>query len=289
MTTNDSWSAEVRSGQRFRFGANWQRFVAQLTDDQMERARASMRELLGLDDLTGRSFLDIGMGSGINSLAARELGASVRAFDYDPDAVDAAMRLRDLRRPGDKLWVIDEASVLDRDYLTSIGTFDVVYSWGVLHHTGAMWEAIRNVMPLVKPGGLLAIAIYNDQGKASLRARQMKRRYLSSGSIGKTVILLGYLIPKFGRRLMRFVIHREHPLGRYHNESRGMDWWHDAVDWVGGYPFEFAKPERVLEVIRPGGFELLRMVTVGDTPDNNQYVFRRLGPNSVAGADPTDR
>jgi hypothetical protein len=56
-----------------------------------------------------------------------------------------------------------------------------------------------------------------------------------------------------------------------------MSRWHDLVDWVGGYPFEVAKPETVFEFFRGRGFELEWMLTCAGKPGCNQFVFRQAG------------
>ncbi len=147
------YASEVTAGQRFEFGANWTRFLRLLNEDRIKQAEQSLRDMLGFDDLTDKRFLDIGSGSGLFSLAARRLGASVHSFDYDLQSVACTQELKHRYFPDDTAWVVDEASVLDREYLSRLGQFDVLYSWGVLHHTGAMWQALENVAPLVNGGG----------------------------------------------------------------------------------------------------------------------------------------
>src|SRR5207245_8507729 len=122
-------------------------------------AERSLIAMLGQDRLAGRRFVDVGCGSGLFSLAARRLGSTVLSFDYDPASVTATRWVKQRFHPGDDGWEIRAGSVLDRDFLASIGTFDVVYAWGVLHHTGAMFEAMGNVVPLVKRGGLIYVSI----------------------------------------------------------------------------------------------------------------------------------
>src|SRR6267154_2465372 len=162
---------EIEKGKRFPFGANWHRFLAVLNDDRIQEATASLKLMLGVQSLVGRSFLDAGSGSGLFSLAARRLGARVHSFDFDPQSVACTRLLRDQFFPGDADWKIDQGSVLDAGYVARLGRFDVVYSWGVLHHTGAMWAALKNVATVVAPGGLLFISIYNDQDYKSRRWR----------------------------------------------------------------------------------------------------------------------
>lgn len=233
--------------------------------------------MLGVETLAGRTFLDAGSGSGLFSLAARRLGARVHSFDYDPHSVACTAELR--RRffgDDDRDWTVEEASVLDTAKMQSFGRFDVVYSWGVLHHTGRMWEALANVAPLVAPGGLLFIAIYNDQGKVSRRWVRVKRAYCRLPAGLKFLVLWPAFAHLWWRRLLKDVLlGRPGRSWREYRQLRGMSAWADVVDWVGGYPFEVAKPEQIFDFYRDRGFVLTRLRTEGGDLGCNEFVFRR--------------
>ena len=138
----DSFSTELAEGSRFAFGGNWSKFLATITDQRIADAQRDISVMLGTDDLSGKTFLDIGSGSGLSSLAARKLGAKVRSFDFDPASVACTARLKALYFPDDDSWNVERGSVLDRGYLHSLGQYDIVYAWGVLHHTGDLWTAL---------------------------------------------------------------------------------------------------------------------------------------------------
>ena len=267
---------EVSRGERFKFGENWSRFLKVLNDERIFEAEKSLKQMLGVEDLEGKSFLDIGSGSGLFSLAARRLGARVHSFDYDPQSVASTRELKRRYFPEDSDWTVEEGSVLDRDYLESLGKFDIVYSWGVLMMTGDMWRALDYAGLPVADGGRLFIAIYNDQGAISKLWLRIKRLYLSGtpGRIFAWSLFVPYFV--FGA-LATDLVRRRNPVARYveYKRSRGMSMVHDWRDWLGGYPFEVAKPEEVFEFYRDRGFMLKKLVTSGGGLGNNQFVFAK--------------
>lgn len=259
---------------RFGFGENWSRFLATVDDFRIGRSEASLRQMLECDRLDGLTFLDVGSGSGLSSLAARRLGAVVHSFDHDTSSVACARTLRERYFPGDLRWTVEQGSVLDRDYVSGLGRFDIVYSWGVLHHTGRMWEAIDNAAALVKPGGRFFIAIYNDQGRATLGWRMVKRAYNTLPRALRFLILWPSALWIWGPPTLRdLATLRPFRTWRDYGTVRGMSPWRDVVDWVGGYPFETAKPEAVFARCRGKGFRLTMLTTCAGRFGCNEFVF----------------
>ena len=252
-----------------------------LTDERIAEAEKSLREHLRVTDLRGRRFLDIGSGSGLFSLAARRLGAEVMSFDYDPQSVACTRELRRRYFPDDPAWAVEEGSVLDEAYVRARGTFDIVYSWGVLHHTGSMWKALAHAALPVAPGGTLFIAIYNDQGARSALWRRLKRLYCS-GTPGRWLVTALGSSYFAGICLKEDLLRLRNPLARYrdYQQNRGMSIWHDWVDWFGGYPFEVARPGELVDFYVERGFVLTKLTTVGGALGCNELVFRRSSPAS---------
>jgi 2-polyprenyl-6-hydroxyphenyl methylase/3-demethylubiquinone-9 3-methyltransferase len=267
---------EIAARKRFAFGENWQRFLSLLDENRILSAEDSLRRMLEVPHLRGKTFLDIGCGSGLFSLAARRLGATVHCFDFDPQSVACAQELRRRYFPEDPAWRIEQGSALDTGYLSSLGTFDVVYSWGVLHHTGAMWQALDNAAALVQLKGKLFIAIYNDQGKISNRWRTVKRTYNRLPGGLRFLVSIPVVVHLNWRRTVKDLL-RGRPLEAWRNvrKERGMSAWRDLIDWVGGYPFEVAKPESILDFYLRRGFALVRLTTCGGSLGCNEYVFLR--------------
>lgn len=269
-------ATEVQEGQRFEFGKNWQRFLRVLNNDRVAEAEKSLREILETECLTGKSFLDIGSGSGLFSLAAMRLGAKrVHSFDYDRQSVACTQELKRRYFAESDEWTAEQGDVLDSGYLAGLGQFDVVYSWGVLHHTGNMWEALENITRLVAKEGKLFIAIYNTQVYWTKLASKMKRAYVSSPRIAKWLILGGYVALTILKGFLKDVLFLRNPLRRYleKKRSRGMSFFYDCVDWLGGYPFETARPEEVFDFCRDRGFSLKRLQTSGGGHGCNEFVF----------------
>ena len=205
------------------------------------------------------------------------MGALVHSFDYDPDSVGCTRELKRRYFPEDPRWTVEEGSVLDSSYLNSLGTFDIVYSWGVLHHTGAMWQALDNVAPLVNPGGVLFIAIYNDQGTWSRRWKAVKKLYNRTPRGLRFLILAPAFLKEYWRPMVKDFLRLRpfHFARNYEGKTRGMTLWRDLVDWVGGYPFEVATPGELLDFFRARGFQLEKLVTCGGSMGCNELVFRR--------------
>jgi SAM-dependent methyltransferase len=269
---------EVAAGERFEFGKNWSAFLAVLDDERIETAVESLKTMLEVETLRGKSFLDIGSGSGLFSLAARRLGARVHSFDFDSNSFACTTELKRRYFEGDADWAVQQGSALDADYVASLGKFDIVYSWGVLHHTGEMWRALENAVIPTKPGGKLFIAIYNDTGSQAARWHWIKKTYCGLPGILKTPFAVATILPDELKRFASSLIKLEPQAYIYswthYKNGRGMNRWHDIIDWVGGYPYEYASAQALEDFFAGHGFAVeKRVVTRG--LGCHEIVFRR--------------
>jgi SAM-dependent methyltransferase len=269
----------------FAFGENWDRFLNSLSDEQIEQSTRAVRTLVARD-LQGKTFIDIGSGSGLSSLAARRLGARVHSFDYDHRSVACTQELRRRYFPQDQTWSVDKGSVLDKGYLATLGQFDVVYSWGVLHHTGKMWVAIENAAGLVRAGGLFIIGIYNYRGgrRGTATWARLKRWYCSAPRwqqfAWESVYLAWDLASTVavGRNPLRKI--------REYHGRRGMSWRHDVTDWLGGYPYEAATPGEILEFVRRKFNFVLIKQNIDLQLAVSEFVFESALPSPRGGMPP---
>ena len=162
-----SWSSEIKRGKRFRFGNNWENFVDNNLDDKSIKEAISCTKKI-LDEsginIKDKRIIDIGCGSGLFSLVALELGAKfVMSFDFDPDSVNCTNFLLKSRNFDQEKYKCIEGSILEDSFIKDLGKYDLVYSWGVLHHTGNLFKALKNASSLVNEDGLIFICFTKKQ------------------------------------------------------------------------------------------------------------------------------
>ncbi|WP_425990624.1 class I SAM-dependent methyltransferase [Afipia sp. DC4300-2b1] len=260
----------------FAFGKNWASYSKLIDEPQIEQAKKGLLKLIPAEEFEGRSFLDIGCGSGLHALAAARLGAGrIVGVDIDPDSVNTAKNVlssRNLETP----WLIENTSVFDLDPKV-LGTFDIVYSWGVLHHTGSMWEAVNKAAAMVAPNGLLALALYRTtymdafwkfEKRLYSGAPIFVQKFLKSGYVG--AFRLASLI-RGGEDFQTYVAN--------YKSSRGMDFDHDVHDWLGGYPYETTLAAEVDRRMIDLGFKAERIFARSKTSGIlgsgcDEYVYR---------------
>jgi 2-polyprenyl-6-hydroxyphenyl methylase/3-demethylubiquinone-9 3-methyltransferase len=255
--------------ERFAFGENWRRFSERLQPKDYLRAKKSLQELI--PNLKGKTFLDVGSGSGLFSIAASALGAQkVLGFDVDAEAVSASTHLIEKISEWDpdvRTDVIDfkVESILNEDI--DAQRYDVVYSWGVLHHTGDMYRSFDAIKNSVAEKGTLVISIYNKHFTSPIW-KALKYTYVKSPNFVRKILVWVVLVVKF---LAAFVISRQNPLKR----KRGMHFYTDIVDWVGGYPYEYASVREVVDFFETHGFKLIKLIRTKGFTGCNEFVFEK--------------
>ncbi len=260
---------------RFAFGENWRQFATTLDAERIDQAEASLRAFLRADNLRGSRFLDIGCGSGLFSLAALNLGArEVMAVDFDPNSV-ATTRLVLERYAASKVWQCRQDDIFEMS-MDNYGTFDIVYSWGVLHHTGDMFRAIDCAANFVRPGGHFLIALYGKTPFCKFWQWE-KRNFVAhprwfpflARTLYKALLILGLLAS--GRNPLLYI--------KSYRTLRGMNWNHDVEDWLGGYPYESIEPSATICFVEERGFQHVQSKTenrfglFGSGCD--EFLFRR--------------
>lgn len=262
---------------RFGFGKNWENYIKKhFSEERVAISQKHLLDFLKLDSLEGKYFLDIGCGSGLHSLAALRAGAAkIVSFDFDPDSVNTTNMLKAYSGNPDH-WTVMQGSVLDNQFLDTLEPADIIYSWGVLHHTGAMWQALDNVVPLAKKDGLLYIALYDHDIHVNPTPEfwlEVKQRYNRSGWLAKKQMELWYIwtfiLGKSWRAAPGFIKRTFN-----YKQSRGMAFYTDVKDWLGGWPMEFAKRADVKQWAEKNGLDMLTMKT-GEA--NTEYLFKRSG------------
>jgi 2-polyprenyl-3-methyl-5-hydroxy-6-metoxy-1,4-benzoquinol methylase len=253
----------------FSFGKNWKSFVRNIGPEDLDGARRDIVSWLGENAVAGKKVLDIGCGSGIHSLCFYQLGArELVSFDYDRHSVEATRTLwEQAGRPAN--WSVLRGSVLDGAFLRAQGVRDIVYSWGCLHHTGALWSALANACSAVRSSGLLWIAIY-AAGPLYPAHLGLKQKYNLASEFEKKIIV--------GRRILQIMYdryrNRQNPFTWNQRTSRGMNIYHDLVDWYGGLPYEVASVSEVVQFCQERGLERQRVLERTDGA-NSVYLFRR--------------
>ncbi len=269
---------------KFKFGKNWNDFIAKyLNDDRVVKAIESLQKFTGLNDFKDKTFVDIGCGSGLFSLAAYRLGAKkIISLDVDEDSVACCKILRK-KEENITHWQVVTGDALNKEEIISLGKFDIVYSWGVLHHTGNMWSAISNVSELVKKKGIFYLAIYNKADGISIHpdGRPGSSKFWYSFKkwfvkrTDKTQNIITNIVA--GLQIVSYIIRLKNPykeIEKHSEDFRGMSWLIDIKDWLGGYPYEYASVTEIFLFMKEKGF-VLENLDNNNGLRNNDFIFRK--------------
>lgn len=256
--------------ERFAFGKNWKDFCEHLQHEDYLAAKESLKKLT--PNLQNKTFLDVGCGSGLFSIAASALGAKkVLGFDFDQDCISTSRKTLEIVSQWDRDVKKDKIefkveSILNKNI--NLGQYDVVYSWGVLHHTGNMYMAFERVKNLVADKGILVLAIYNKHFTSPIW-KFIKYTYVKSPGFVEKILIFPVLIVKF---FWVLIILRQNPFKR----ERGMHFYTDIVDWVGGYPYEYASVSEVTDFFEAHGFKLIKLTKTKGLTGCNEFVFEKV-------------
>lgn len=250
-----------KNPQHFSFGKNWQNFLKNLNGRKIQEAEKSLVSFLGgKENITEKTFIDIGCGSGLFSLAAYRLGAKkIISVDIDDSSVKCAKYLHEKNGKPER-WEIKTGSAMDQEFLHLLGTFDIVYSWGALHHTGNMYQALENITSSIAPDGKLYVALYNDNQSfmegTSAFWLSVKKFYNQSPWIIKKLMETLYTT----YYIIGLTINLINPITYIKNYQslRGMNFLTDIKDWLGGYPYEFASSEKIISYFESTGFTCIK-------------------------------
>lgn len=247
------------------FGWQWNSFreiqIDSVSGQTESRDRFTAETGWRLEDLAGKTLLDLGCGAGRFAEIALGAGARVVAVDLSEAIFACADTVS--RFPPDQ-YLLVQASVFDLPFPAQ--SFDGVYSLGVLQHTPDPLEGVRRLATLVKPGGRLATWIYERGGrfgplrgltpKMLIRRLVARRLTLSQKmTLAKTLTFLGF---PFGWALSWFgrageIASNALPYAARHHRARGnlrRQWNYSLMDTFDWYGPEYDLPQTEQEVRR---------------------------------------
>ena len=154
------------------------------------------------------SIIDIGTGTGQLSAFLSLRRKCVWGIDFSDSSLKKAGLLKDKLHLD--TWHVKKVDILDAQQIEEIGMqFDYVLCLGVLHHTGNAYQGFKNILKLLKPGGYIAIGLYNTIGRIPLKIR----------------ILLAKSIFKNNDRMKDWFIKMQ--IGEVQDQERARGWWND--------------------------------------------------------------
>lgn len=118
--------------------------------------------IIPFSTLDGRRVLEIGCGMGLHSELMARAGAHVTAVDISDTSIEATRRRAQLK------GLTIEAMPMDATRLAfADGSFDFVWSWGVIHHSAQTGRIIKEIHRVLKPGAEVRVMVYNLAGMSA--------------------------------------------------------------------------------------------------------------------------
>lgn len=262
----------------FSFGQNWLEYNQNwLTEEKLNQAKEHFDKLCGGIDFTNKKFLDVGFGQGLTLFLASQKQAQCQGIDIDPKNITAFEVAKKKLGSVEKNLApiqVQVASILDAQFVTqNHEAFDIVYAWGSLHHTGQMYPALKNCLSLLKPGGYFVCAIYNRHWSSGTW-HWIKKNYNRSPHWLKK-LAIGLLIPPIF--LAKWLVTFKNPL----KMKRGMSFYYDVIDWVGGYPYEYASAEEMFAFFKKNSLKKIRWQKANVPTGCHEYVFQKPEKNKA--------
>ena len=115
-----------------------------------------MKEKIGFDRYAGKRVLEVGCGTGTDLLQFARGGAQVTGVDLTPRSIEIARKRFEVYQLRGEFALGDAEQLHFPD-----DSFDVVYSFGVIHHTPDTERAIREIHRVLKPGGKAVVMVYH--------------------------------------------------------------------------------------------------------------------------------
>ena len=285
---------------KFSFGKNWISYSKNITKKNISNSEKDLKFFLK-NNIKNKDFLDIGCGSGLSSFAARNLRANVTSYDKDFFSTKCTKELKKKYCKNDKKWkILNYGDVLNSNFCKRLGKFDIIYSWGVLHHTGNQKKALENIFFNSKKGSIFFIALYNDQGTKSKNWKIIKYTYnflrfwpiqVIFASLIMLINILRVHVFTFNNVSINFKKYKNNPKLIIKNQFRafktflsyiknykryrGMSYWHDQIDWIGGYPYEVSKPNDIINFFKQKNCKLMK-IKINKGYGNNIYLFKKI-------------
>ncbi|MFC1682227.1 class I SAM-dependent methyltransferase [Nanoarchaeota archaeon] len=153
------------------------------------------------------TIIDVGTGTGMTSAFLSLRRKKVMGIDFSDSSLNKAEKLKEKLKLNS--WSLKKVDILDEQQIKKLGKFDYVLCLGVLHHTGNAYKGFQNILKLLKPGGHIAVGLYNKYGRIPLNIRKL---------LAKTIFKNNQTIKDYFIRMQ---------IGEIEDKERARGWWND--------------------------------------------------------------